>query len=185
MAISGMDGGGGGRRSVDSEINMVPMIDLLLCCISFLLLTAVWSTWARLEASAAAPGDASCPECAREEPETLHVQMSRGGLTTLLWKQGAAVLRSREVRAPAPGVASSPRRAGDAELAASVASEWAAYASTHPGAPRAAIPAVLHCDHTTPFGDIARVMDAVLAVRTSAPGAPRPSSAFQVTLAQN
>jgi len=34
-------GGKGGRRSVDSEINMIPMIDLLVCAIAFLLITAV------------------------------------------------------------------------------------------------------------------------------------------------
>ena len=35
--------GRGARRSVDFELNMVPMIDLLMVTISFLLITAVWS----------------------------------------------------------------------------------------------------------------------------------------------
>lgn len=45
-----VDGGGrgGGRKSVDVEISMVPMIDLLLCCIMFLLVTAVWSQLASM-----------------------------------------------------------------------------------------------------------------------------------------
>lgn len=34
--------GGGGRRSVDQSVNMVPMIDLLISVIAFLLMTAVW-----------------------------------------------------------------------------------------------------------------------------------------------
>lgn len=34
---------GGGRRSVDSNVNMVPMIDLLVSTIAFLLMTAVWT----------------------------------------------------------------------------------------------------------------------------------------------
>ena len=42
----------GGRRSLDSEINMIPMIDLLMVTISFLLITAVWSHMARLNADA-------------------------------------------------------------------------------------------------------------------------------------
>lgn len=33
----------GGRKSLDAAINLVPFIDLLSCCISFLLITAVWS----------------------------------------------------------------------------------------------------------------------------------------------
>ena len=36
------NGGKGGRRSLDTEINMIPMIDLLMVTISFLLITAVW-----------------------------------------------------------------------------------------------------------------------------------------------
>jgi len=49
-------GGKGGRRAVDSEINMIPMIDLLVCAISFLLITAVWSHMSRINADAQVPG---------------------------------------------------------------------------------------------------------------------------------
>lgn len=44
-------GGGGKRkkRSLDAVINVVPAIDLLSCCISFLLFTAVWTQVARLQ----------------------------------------------------------------------------------------------------------------------------------------
>ncbi len=38
----------GGRRPVDAAINLVPFIDLLSCCISFLLITAVWVNLGRL-----------------------------------------------------------------------------------------------------------------------------------------
>ena len=41
-------GGHGGKKSVDSEIPLVPFIDLLLCCVMFLLVTAVWNRLARL-----------------------------------------------------------------------------------------------------------------------------------------
>jgi len=34
--------GKGGRKPLDASINLVPFIDLLSCCISFLLITAVW-----------------------------------------------------------------------------------------------------------------------------------------------
>jgi biopolymer transport protein TolR len=41
--------GRGGRRSLDASINLVPFIDLLSCCISFLLITAVWVQLARID----------------------------------------------------------------------------------------------------------------------------------------
>ena len=43
-------GGHGGKRPVDAEIPLVPFIDLLLCCVMFLLVTAVWSQLSALEA---------------------------------------------------------------------------------------------------------------------------------------
>ena len=49
-------GGKGGRRSLDSEINMIPMIDLLMVTIAFLLITAVWTHMARINADAQVPG---------------------------------------------------------------------------------------------------------------------------------
>ncbi len=45
------EGGGGKRKkkSLDANINVVPAIDLLSCCISFLLFTAVWTQISRLQ----------------------------------------------------------------------------------------------------------------------------------------
>ncbi len=46
-------GGGGGhgrkKKALDAVINVVPAIDLLSCCISFLLFTAVWTQISRLQ----------------------------------------------------------------------------------------------------------------------------------------
>ncbi len=41
--------GKGGKKSLDAELNLVPFIDLLSCCISFLLITAVWTQIAGLQ----------------------------------------------------------------------------------------------------------------------------------------
>lgn len=41
-----------GKKPVDSTINMVPFIDLLVCCISFLIITAVWTQLESLNARA-------------------------------------------------------------------------------------------------------------------------------------
>jgi biopolymer transport protein ExbD len=44
--------GGGGKKkkkSLDAVINVIPAIDLLSCCITFLLYTAVWTQISRLQ----------------------------------------------------------------------------------------------------------------------------------------
>jgi biopolymer transport protein ExbD len=46
-----------GKKALDAEINLVPFIDLLSCCISFLLITAVWTQIAGLQV-ASRPGAA-------------------------------------------------------------------------------------------------------------------------------
>lgn len=54
-------GGGHGstRKAVDSDLPLVPFIDLLFCCVAFLLVTAVWNQMAAVEVSAPTPGPAS------------------------------------------------------------------------------------------------------------------------------
>jgi len=44
------EGSGPGKRALDAALNLVPFIDLLSCCIAFLLITAVWSQSAQLSA---------------------------------------------------------------------------------------------------------------------------------------
>ncbi len=76
-----VEGAKGGRRSLDSEINMIPMIDLLMVTISFLLITAVWTHMARINADAQVPGPPR-PDVEQEkvEPEKqLHVMMQGEG----------------------------------------------------------------------------------------------------------
>jgi biopolymer transport protein ExbD len=51
-----LDGGHGGKKAVDSEIPLIPFIDLLLCCVMFLLVTAVWNQLARLDVNQQQPG---------------------------------------------------------------------------------------------------------------------------------
>lgn len=49
-------GGGGGKRPVDHDVPLVPFIDLLLCCVMFLLVTAVWNRLASVDSPLASPG---------------------------------------------------------------------------------------------------------------------------------
>lgn len=59
MATIQVGGGGHGKRAVDHEIPLIPFIDLLLCCVMFLLVTAVWSRLAQISTPLEAPGDPS------------------------------------------------------------------------------------------------------------------------------
>jgi len=63
--VSVEGGGGGGRKSVDSNVNMVPMIDLLISVIAFLLMTAVWVQTGALQASQ--PRGAPTPDSQPQE----------------------------------------------------------------------------------------------------------------------
>ena len=59
------EGGGGGKkkkRSLDAFINVVPAIDLLSCCIAFLLFTAVWTQISRLQVQQMGNSEAPPPE---------------------------------------------------------------------------------------------------------------------------
>src|SRR5437762_7144378 len=48
--------GKGGKKALDAELNLVPFIDLLSCCISFLLITAVWTQLDCIQARGAGSG---------------------------------------------------------------------------------------------------------------------------------
>jgi biopolymer transport protein ExbD len=75
-------GGHGGKKSVDSEIPLVPFIDLLLCCIMFLLVTAVWNQLARLQANQQSPGQPSVDTPPPETPQIkLVLQVTQSGYT--------------------------------------------------------------------------------------------------------
>jgi biopolymer transport protein ExbD len=58
MGVSVESGGKAGKKSVNADLNLVPYIDLLTCMVAFLLITAVWSQLARLEAHQKGQGQA-------------------------------------------------------------------------------------------------------------------------------
>ncbi len=77
-----MAGGGGApepsgkgrkKKALDAVINVVPAIDLLSCCISFLLFTAVWTQISRLQAQS---GGAGGPPPTPEQQKQLVVTVS-------------------------------------------------------------------------------------------------------------
>ena len=91
MAGGAMPEGGGRKRrrkSLDATINVVPAIDLLSCCISFLLFTAVWTQIARLQAQQfGTPAD---PVAEPQKSLTVTLTLSASGYT-LATSAGASV----------------------------------------------------------------------------------------------
>jgi biopolymer transport protein TolR len=79
--------GKGGKKSLDAEINLVPFIDLLSCCISFLLITAVWTQIAGLQvASSGGP-----PEQQQKQESTIDVRLLLGDKGYQLSMAGANI----------------------------------------------------------------------------------------------
>ena len=79
--VSTDSGGKGGRKNVDQNVNMVPMIDLLISIIAFLLMTAVWVQTGQLQASQprGAPSQPT-PETPQEPPQQLKIILNDSGL---------------------------------------------------------------------------------------------------------
>jgi len=157
-------GGGGKRKSLDSDINMIPMIDLLMVTISFLLITAVWSHMSRINADAQVPGPPR-PDVEQEkvEPEKqLHVMMQTEDKFVLVWKQGSTTVDQIDV----------PRKdvtihAGNQDvirfpdLAVKIESEWKAKGQHSNPTDRKLDQAILHTDNKTEFRYLIGVIDAI------------------------
>src|SRR5256885_12030721 len=57
MSVS-IQAGKGNKKSLNVDLNLVPYIDLLTCMVAFLLITAVWTQLARLQAQQKGQGQA-------------------------------------------------------------------------------------------------------------------------------
>ncbi|HTO99054.1 MAG TPA: biopolymer transporter ExbD [Myxococcales bacterium] len=78
--------GKGGKKALDAELNLVPFIDLLSCCISFLLITAVWTQIAGLQiSSSGGPPDPQAKE------STVDVRLGLGEKGYQLTVAGAVI----------------------------------------------------------------------------------------------
>lgn len=158
--MGGVDvgGGGGGKRAVNQEINMIPFIDLLMVTIAFLLITAVWVTFSRLNANAQIPGPPNPQqEVTPATPEKiLHLYVSDTNFT-LVWKQGATVVSENKVP--------KPEQKGEivkyADLAAKVTEECKTHCGHQDPSDKKVDQAVLHADNRLPFKEVVAVMDAI------------------------
>lgn len=93
-------GGGRGRKkkALDAIINVVPAIDLLSCCISFLLFTAVWTQISRLQAQSMGAGG---PPPTAEQQKQLQV-------TVALTEKGLVLTTSAGMAAEIPSAGRTP-----------------------------------------------------------------------------
>ncbi len=180
MAGVNVDGQKGGRKSLDSEINMIPMIDLLMVTISFLLITAVWVHMSRIEGNAQVPGPNTQPPCEGDacKPDArLHVETKDPSKFVLVWKQGVTVVKSADV--PRDAVQGAKGSVAFPTLASKIGDEWRSTGMHREANDKTFDHAVVHASNDMPYKEIIAVMDAVAATK-------RPqsqSSAFQITFA--
>ena len=184
--MAGIDvGGGHGKRSTNHEIPLIPFIDFLLCLVAFLLVTAVWSQMARLNADARVPGPPKDepPEEQKKEKQ-LHVEMRGEQKFQLVWKEGNTVVNTIDVEKKQVPVGDR----GDykyPDLAKKISDEWASNGSHRAPSDMKFDQAVLHSDNSTPFSDVVAVIDAIYAPKRDIQGAKNKLPAFNVTFAVN
>ncbi len=162
--MGGVDvgGGGGGKRAVNQEINMIPFIDLLMVTIAFLLITAVWVTFSRMNANAQIPGPPNPEkEITPQTPEkVLHLHIKDNEFA-LVWKQGATVVSESTVV--------KPEQTGEvikyADLATKLSEDWKLHGGHQDQADKKIDQAVLHADNKLPFKEIIGVLDALYATK--------------------
>ena len=178
-------GGGGGRRKTDSEINMIPMIDLLMVTISFLLITAVWANMSRLQADAQVPGppqpcaDGSCEEKVERK---LHVITTDGQKFKLEWREGKNVISTTEVDATSPAAGGTAGVAKFPALSEALKKEWQT-SGAHRATDDATFDrAVIHASNELPYSTLVGVMDAAAAPRRNTKSGHQ-TAAFDVALA--
>jgi len=161
--MGGVDvGGDSKKKATNADINMVPFIDLLMCTIAFLLITAVWVTNSRMNADAQVPGPPSTDVLTPAPPEkVLNVHIGESDFA-LVWKQGATVIS--EVRVPKASqeidsVVKYP------DLAKKLEQEWQSTANHRDPSDRKLDQAILHTDNRTPFKEIVAVLDALYSTK--------------------
>lgn len=184
-----VEGAKGGRKQLDSEINMIPMIDLLMVTISFLLITAVWVQSSRLESNAQVPGPSTAPPC-EDGPDgckparRLHVQTNDPSKFVLVWKEGSTVISSTEVPRERSAKVGGHQVAFPS-LATRIAEEWRAAGQHRDASDKRFDQAVVHTANDMPYGEIVAVMDAVAQPKRSyvAHGKTVSTAAFETTFA--
>jgi biopolymer transport protein ExbD len=180
--MAGVDvGTGSGKRDVNSDINMIPFIDLLMVTIAFLLITAVWVSYSRMNANAQVPGlDSTTPPTDRPVEKVLHLHANQGEFQ-LVWKQGSTVVD--ETTVPRQAVEGAAMRYPD--LADKIEEQWKLHGGHQDPSDQRPDQLVLHTRNDIPFGEIVATMDAVYQAKRemNANGKTRQVPAFNLAFA--
>lgn len=131
--------GGGPKRSIDFQLNMVPFIDLLSVLISFLLMTSVWNQVAKIDVEPA-PEQGGDVRTQEELDLTIVVKASGYTVTTR-----GAVVKEIEKHGEAYDVAS---------LAGTLERQRAEHPDNHD--------VVVVCEDEIAYEDLVHVMDTAL-----------------------
>jgi len=195
--MAGIDVGqtGGARRSVIADIQPIPMIDLMMVLISFLLITAVWSHMARTEVSANVPREASEPTPPPAPSKTLHIEVQDEQFV-LSWRTGATTIdRFTVPRRSVEHVEGSARVVRYPDLVNQLRATWESGGTHRDPSDRTLDRAVLHTSDALAYSDVIAVLDAIHDVKRpfAVADAPLPhhgdraeaTSAFEVTFAVN
>jgi biopolymer transport protein TolR len=154
MGGGGMPEQGGGhgkkRKSLDATINVVPAIDLLSCCISFLLFTAVWTQISRLQVQQLGTGAPLDLTQEQLQQKALAVTLAVGERGMAL-AVGDATFEIPSLGRSSEGVVTQDLKTLGTRLKA-VKSEFPDQASI-----------IVTAEDTVPYGDLVHVIDACLA----------------------
>lgn len=143
--------GGGGRRkkkALDANINVVPAIDLLSCCITFLLYTAVWTQISRLQVQQLGTG---APDLS-----TIEQQQKALAVTLAVGERGMALMVG-DASYDIPSLGRSPEGVVMQDLK-TLTTRLKAVKGEFPD--QGAI--VVTAEDTVPYGDLVHVIDACL-----------------------
>lgn len=163
MAGVDVGGGGGKKRSVNSEINMIPFIDLLMVTIAFLLITAVWVTNSRINADAQVPGPPDPnKELTPQTPEkVLNLQIGESEFS-LVWKQGSTVVSEIKVPKTPVEIEETGRKiVRYPDLAKKIETEWGTQGGHKDPSDKKLDQCILLSDNRAPFKEIIAVLDAL------------------------
>ncbi len=186
--MAGIDvaAGHGNKRTLNLELPLIPFIDFLLCLVAFLLVTAVWSQMARINADARVPSPNDGPPPSLAPEKELHVEMRADRKFQLVWKEGSTVINTIDVERKPVNIGSE----GDYQypaLAERIAAEWKSNGTHRAPTDSKLDRAVLHTDNATPFSDLVAVIDAVHEAKRVFQFGPKAESiaAFNLTFAVN
>src|SRR5476651_1199645 len=90
---------GGRNRNVDVDLNLVPFIDLMSTCISFLLITAVWTQVSMIQIGSSVFGkktDSGEIVQPLKEQVVLKVDVNNDGYTVNVGKQSLRIPKSKK-----------------------------------------------------------------------------------------